>query len=101
MRERDRDDSTATCGVDSGGCFNVLSLKRARIWGVPLCQRKEVSEKENRGELSGPVGGDNKLLRVAFSQGDFSQGSPGARAGAEEAFAGVGEGDVGAKVKPQ
>lgn len=68
---------------------------------MPLCQRKQVSEKENRGELSGPEGGDNKLFRVAFRLGDFSQGSPRAWAGAEEAFAGVAEGGVGAKVKPQ
>lgn len=74
--------------------------------GVPPFQRKQVPEKENKGRISCRAGGGNKLFRVASSQRDCSEGGPGAQAGAEEGFAGVGEGGVGAvglgtRVKPQ
>ena len=56
---------------------------------MPPCQRKHVPEKENRGGISHRAGGGHKLFRVASSQGDCSEGGPGAQAGAEEALAGV------------
>lgn len=87
--------------MDNGGCFNVFSLKRARNLGGPPCQRKQVPEEENRGGLSGRAGGDSELFNVAFSQRDCSEGGPGSPAEADEAFAGLGEGGLGAKVKPQ
>lgn len=52
--------------------------------GVPPCQRKQVPEKENRGGIPCRAGGGSRLFRVAFSQGDCSEGGPEAQAGVRE-----------------
>lgn len=59
--------------MDCGEClnsFSVMSLKTARNFGVPLCQRKQVLEKENRSKTPCRAGGGDKLFKVAFGQGN-------------------------------